>query len=325
MKKSSMNTKTVARFAMLTALALVLGYLEYLIPVAPTIPGIKLGLGNTVLLYAVYMGSPLEATLLMFAKVFLSSLMFGGGFSAMIYSLAGGILSLAAMLVLCRIPKVGVLAVSAAGAICHNLGQIIAASLMLGVGAVWAYFPVLVISGLIMGPLTGLVAKMVFRALKRAGSQFEINPKAFEENKAVDLIIIGTLLILSVGAWLIMNHFGLNLDKAKESTMQSEYYVEVVQNTEVLYEIPISEYGTYTVKNKDTNGENSFVVNEEGVHMEVANCPDKICVNQGLIRPGDIIPVTCLPNRLSLQIIEKDSVPKDFDLTRQDYESIRKK
>ena len=68
------KTRTVARFAMLTALALVLGYVEYMIPVAPAIPGIKLGLGNTVLLYAVYMGSPLEATLLMLAKVFLSSL-----------------------------------------------------------------------------------------------------------------------------------------------------------------------------------------------------------------------------------------------------------
>lgn len=107
---------------MLTALALVLGYVEYLIPVAPAIPGIKLGLGNTVLLYAVYMGSPLEATMLMLAKVFLSSLLFGGGFSAMIYSLAGGVLSLIAMLTLCRVPKVGVLAVSAAGAVCHNLG-----------------------------------------------------------------------------------------------------------------------------------------------------------------------------------------------------------
>lgn len=324
MKTGKMSTKTVARFAMLTALALVLGYLEYLIPVAPTIPGIKLGLGNTVLLYAVYMGSPLEATLLMFAKVFLSSLMFGGGFSAMIYSLAGGTLSLIAMLILCRVPKVGVLAVSAAGAICHNLGQIIAASLMLGVGAVWAYFPVLVISGLIMGPLTGLVAKMVFRALKRAGSQFEINPKAFEENKVVDLIIIGSLLILSVGAWLIMNHYGLNLNKAKESTLQSDYYVEVVQNTEVLYEIPLNEYGTYTIKNEDTNGENTFIIDEDGVHMEIANCPDKICVNQGLIRAGDIVPVTCLPNRLSLQIIGKNSVPSDFDMTKQNYSSIRK-
>lgn len=318
------KTRTVARFAMLTALALVLGYVEYMIPVAPAIPGIKLGLGNTVLLYAVYMGSPLEATLLMLAKVFLSSLLFGGGFSAMIYSLAGGVLSLIAMLILCRVPKVGVLAVSAAGAVCHNLGQIIAASLMLGIGAVWAYFPVLVISGLIMGPLTGLVAKLVFRALKRAGGQQDINPKAFEDHRAVDITIIGILLVLAVGAWLLMNHLGLHVSDAQEASERSGCYVEVVQNSDVLYEIPVEEYGTYTIRNDETGGENTFIIEKDGVHMEQANCPDKVCIHQGTIREGDIVPVTCLPNRLSLQIISEKSIPNGFNLKKQDYDSVRK-
>ena len=319
------KTRTVARFAMLTALALVLGYVEYLIPVAPAIPGIKLGLGNTVLLYAVYMGSPLEATMLMLAKVFLSSLLFGGGFSAMIYSLAGGVLSLIAMLTLCRVPKVGVLAVSAAGAVCHNLGQIIAASLMLGVGAVWAYFPVLVISGLVMGPLTGLVAKLVFRALKRSGGQQDINPRAFEDHRAVDVSVIGILLVLAVGAWLVMNHLGLHISDAQNASGHSGYYVEVVQNSSILYEIPVEEYGTYTIRNEDTGGENTFMIEKDGVHMEKANCPDKICIHQGTIREGDIVPVTCLPNRLSLQIISEKSVPDGFDLKKQDYGSAREK
>ena len=62
--------------------------------------------------------------MLMVCKVVLSSLLFGGGFSAMLYSLAGGVLSLVVMLVLVRVPKVGVIGVSACGAICHNLGQI---------------------------------------------------------------------------------------------------------------------------------------------------------------------------------------------------------
>ena len=204
-----MKTKTVARFAMLTALALVLGYLESLIPIAPTIPGIKLGLGNTVLLYAVYMASPLESAMLMVCKVALSSLMFGGGFSAMLYSLAGGILSLAVMLLLVRLPKVGVIGVSACGAICHNLGQIAMASLILGVGAVWAYFPVLVISGLVMGPITGAVAKSVFAALKKSGTEFYINPKTFQESKAADIIIISVMLVLSGGASRGFAHVGV--------------------------------------------------------------------------------------------------------------------
>ena len=269
--------------------------------------------------------STLTPTMLMLAKVFLSSLLFGGGFSAMIYSLAGGVLSLIAMLTLCRVPKVGVLAVSAAGAVCHNLGQIIAASLMLGVGAVWAYFPVLVISGLVMGPLTGLVAKLVFRALKRSGGQQDINPKAFEDHRAVDVSVIGILLVLAVGAWLVMNHLGLHISDAQNASGHSGYYVEVVQNSSILYEIPVEEYGTYTIRNEDTGGENTFMIEKDGVHMEKANCPDKICIHQGTIREGDIVPVTCLPNRLSLQIISEKSVPDGFDLKKQDYGSAREK
>jgi len=314
-----MKTKTVARFAMLTTLALVLGYLESLIPIAPTIPGIKLGLGNTVLLYAVYMASPLESAMLMVCKVALSSLMFGGGFSAMLYSLAGGILSLAVMLLLVRLPKVGVIGVSACGAICHNLGQIAMASLILGVGAVWAYFPVLVISGLVMGPITGAVAKSVFAALKKSGTEFYINPKTFQESKAADIIIISVMLVLSGGAWLAMSSNGLNFG----NVASSRYYLEVVQNADVLYEIPMTAYGTYEVKNSETDGDNVFVIDSDGAHMESASCPDKICVNEGTITGGSTVPVTCLPNKLTMQVIPASALPDGFDFSAHDYTAAK--
>jgi len=314
-----MKTKTVARFAMLTTLALVLGYLESLIPIAPTIPGIKLGLGNTVLLYAVYMASPLESAMLMVCKVALSSLMFGGGFSAMLYSLAGGILSLAVMLLLVRLPKVGVIGVSACGAICHNLGQIAMASLILGVGAVWAYFPVLVISGLVMGPITGAVAKSVFAALKKSGTEFYINPKTFQESKAADIIIISVMLVLSGGAWLAMSSNGLNFG----NVASSRYYLEVVQNTDVLYEIPMTAYGTYEVKNSKTDGDNVFVIDSDGAHMESASCPDKICVNEGTITGGSTVPVTCLPNKLTMQVIPASALPDGFNFSAHDYTAAK--
>jgi heptaprenyl diphosphate synthase len=314
-----MKTKTIARFAMLTALALVLGYLESLIPIAPTIPGIKLGLGNTVLLYAVYMASPLESAMLMVCKVALSSLMFGGGFSAMLYSLAGGILSLAVMLLLVRLPKVGVIGVSACGAICHNLGQIAMASLILGVGAVWAYFPILVISGLVMGPITGAVAKSVFAALKKSGTEFYINPKTFQESKATDIIIISVMLVLSGGAWLAMSSNGLNFG----NVASSRYYLEVVQNADVLYEIPMTAYGTYEVKNSETDGDNVFVIDSDGAYMESASCPDKICVNEGTITGGSTVPVTCLPNKLTMQVIPASALPDGFDFSAHDYTAAK--
>ena len=316
-----MKTKTIARFAVLTALSLVLGYLESLIPIAPTVPGIKLGLGNTVLLYAVYMASPLESAMLMICKVVLSSLLFGGGFSAMLYSLVGGVLRLAVMLLLARAPKVGVIGVSACGAICHNIGQIAVASLILGVGAVWAYFPVLVISGLIMGPVTGLVAKSVFSALKKSGTEFYINPRTFRESRWADIVIIACMLAVSGAVWWGMSSNGLDF----KNVGSSQYYLEVVQNSEVIYEIPMTDYGSYTIKNSATGGENHFVINARGAHMESASCPDKICVNEGVIGPGDLVPVCCLPNRLSLQVIEAGSLPKDFDLSAQSLDGIKDK
>ena len=305
---------------MLTALALVLGYLESLVPVAPTVPGIKLGLGNTVLIYAVYMASPLEASLLMVCKVFLSSMLFGGGFSAMLYSLAGGVLSLAVMLLLARLPKVGVIGVSACGAICHNIGQIAVASLMLGVGAVWAYFPVLVVSGLVMGPVTGAVAKSVFAALKKSGTEFYIDPRTFRESKTVDIIIIVCMLAVSGAAWWWMSGVGLSFGKVASS----EYYLEVVQNSSVVYEIPMTAWGTYTITDPVTGGVNTFVINSQGAHMESADCKNQVCISEGVIKAGDLTPITCLPHLLSLQVIAASSVPGDFDMTANDYASIKK-
>ena len=319
-----MKTKTIARFAILTALALVLGYLESFVPVVPMVPGIKLGLSNTVLLYAVYMASPLEAAALMLCKVLLSGLLFGG-FSAMLYSLAGGILSLLVMLLLARMPKVGVIGVSACGAISHNIGQIAMASWMLGVGAVWAYFPVLVISGLVMGPITGLVAKSVFAALKKSGTQFAVNPRTFQESKAADILIIAVMLAVSGVGWWAMSSSGLDFDKAGEavSAGSSAYYLEVVQNNKVLYEIPMTAYGAYSIHNGSNGGDNTFVIDKNGAHMVSASCPDKICIHEGTIAPGTIVPVTCLPNLLSLQVIEASAVPDGFDLTGQNYEAIK--
>ena len=94
------RTKRITRFGLLTALALVLGWLDRAIPLSALLggaaPGIRLGLANTVILYAVYLMDLPSAILLMAVKVVLSGLLFGS-VTAMMYSLAGGVLSLLAM------------------------------------------------------------------------------------------------------------------------------------------------------------------------------------------------------------------------------------
>ena len=119
-----MNSRTqkVARFGLLTALSLVLGLLDRAVPVSALlggfVPGIKLGLANTVLLYAVYLMDIKSCILLMLTKVVLSGFLFGS-LTAILYSLSGGILSLAVMLLIRRKPENGALVTTlmAAGAL----------------------------------------------------------------------------------------------------------------------------------------------------------------------------------------------------------------
>ncbi len=163
-----MNTRGIARFGLLTAMALMLGYFERFIPIAPGIPGIKLGLANTVLLYGVYLMDAKSAWLLMCAKVLLSGFLFAG-LSGMLYSFAGGILSLGAMLLLRRVKGVSPIGVSVGGAVCHNIGQITMACMVVQSRAVLSYLPVLMISAIVTGVLTGVMAKYAMAGLVKAG------------------------------------------------------------------------------------------------------------------------------------------------------------
>lgn len=165
MNKHRWDAGAIARLGILTAVALVLGYVEYLIPIA-AIPGVKLGLSNTVLLYALFLMDAPSAAALMLLKVGLSGLLFGGP-TAMLYSLAGGLLSLGAMLLMRRARGVGVVGVSVLGAAAHNIGQTLVACAVVGVRAALAYLPVLLLAAAAAGVLTGGIAKAVMKSVPR--------------------------------------------------------------------------------------------------------------------------------------------------------------
>ncbi len=141
-------TQRIARFGLLTALALVLGLMDRAIPISAllggAVPGVKLGLANTVLLYAVYLMDWKSCVLLMLTKVVLSGLIFGS-LSAIWFSLAGGALSLAVMLLVRKNPArgmlcMGILAVAAEAALILTRkqlkGQVLTFAILIGVGAV---------------------------------------------------------------------------------------------------------------------------------------------------------------------------------------------
>ena len=159
------SAQKIAVLGMLTALMLVLGYVEHLIPIPGTVPGMKLGLSNTVLLYSVYLFSPGATLLLMLMKVLLSGLLFGG-VSAMMYSFAGGLLSTLGMLALRRVPGIGIVGVSVAGAALHNVGQVLLAIWILKTNQLFYYLAILLLVAMGTGLLTGIVADRVLRLVR---------------------------------------------------------------------------------------------------------------------------------------------------------------
>jgi len=157
-----MTAKTVARFGLLCAVSLVLGYVESLFPLFAGLPGIKLGLANTVLLFAIYTMRPLYAAWLMLVKVLLSGFLFSG-LSGILYSLSGGVLSLCAMLLAQRSRHLSIVGVSVTGALFHNIGQVLAAGLLVSFRVVLPYVPVLLLSAAVTGTLTGIAGNYICR------------------------------------------------------------------------------------------------------------------------------------------------------------------
>ena len=153
----------VAYFGVFTALALIFSYIETLVPISFGIPGVKLGLANLIIVIALYKIPLREVYVLSIVRVLLSGVLFGNYFS-IAYSLAGGLLSLTVMALL---KKAGfsVIGISIAGGVCHNIGQLVVAMIVVETFAMSYYMPVLLVAGLITGFLIGVVADQVLRRI----------------------------------------------------------------------------------------------------------------------------------------------------------------
>lgn len=154
-----------AYFGVFTALALIFSYIETLIPIQFGVPGIKLGLANLIIVIVLYKTGWQEALLLSVVRIILAGFIFGNLFS-IIYSLAGGILSLAVMALLLRSGRFSVMGISMAGGVCHNIGQLIIAMIVVETYQVGYYLPVLLIAGLITGAAIGAVAGEVLKRIR---------------------------------------------------------------------------------------------------------------------------------------------------------------
>ncbi len=168
-KQSGLSVQKIALSGLLLAIMLILGYIESLIPPIIPIPGVKLGLSNGVLLFSLYLLNIPMTLVLMALKVLLSALMFGN-INSMMFALSGGVLSLLVMIPLSRIRDVSVIVVSMAGAVFHNVGQVLAAFVLMPEVAprtMLSYLAVLMAIGLATGALTGMLAREVLKRMKR--------------------------------------------------------------------------------------------------------------------------------------------------------------
>lgn len=160
-----MKTQTV-HFGVFTALALLFSYIESLIPFHIGIPGVKLGLANLIILIALYKMNARQAFLLSVTRIVLAGFLFGNLFS-ILYSLAGGMLSLIVMILLKKQNGFSVMGVSVAGGAFHNVGQLVIAMLVTESLNLFYYVPVLMISGLITGIFIGIIANEMLKRLRR--------------------------------------------------------------------------------------------------------------------------------------------------------------
>ena len=157
------KAKHVALCAVLVALALALSFMERFLPVLP-LPGAKLGLANIITLVALCLLKKRYAAMILLCRCILGAI-FGGGITGLLFSLWGGTLAFAVMVLATKAGCFSVFGISVLGAAGHGIGQISVAMVLMGSVAAGAYLPWLLLTGILTGLLTGGLCATVLKAL----------------------------------------------------------------------------------------------------------------------------------------------------------------
>ena len=160
------NIKSIALFGIMTSLAIVFGYLEHLIPLPIGAYGIKLGLANLAVVVLLYTMNAPAAFAVNMLRIILCSILFGT-FTSFWYSLIGGLLSFAIMLIIKATKKFSPMGISICGAIAHNIGQTAVAVILMEEFKIAIYLPILIIAGALTGALIGIIAIPVIKQIDK--------------------------------------------------------------------------------------------------------------------------------------------------------------
>ena len=166
-RKNALRIKKITFLALFASLALLLSYVEMLLPPIFTgVPGIKMGLPNIVIILILYRFGIKEAAIVSLVRLLIVSILFGN-ITMFWYSLAGSVLSLAVMGILKKLDILSTVGVSVAGAIMHNVGQMIVAMLLMQTSEIGYYMIVLSITGTIAGIFIGLCGALLHKRLAK--------------------------------------------------------------------------------------------------------------------------------------------------------------
>ncbi|MBO4902502.1 MAG: Gx transporter family protein [Lachnospiraceae bacterium] len=164
------GVRHLALLAMFSALAMILSYVEILLPFSFGIPGVKLGIPNLITLLILYLEKGTgknaalvrltDAGIVLLIRIVVTGLLFTNVY-AILYSLAGGLLSLVCMFLISLSDRIGIPGCSVLGGITHNLGQLTVAMFVVSQLKIWYYFPILLFFGTLTGFALGILAYMI--------------------------------------------------------------------------------------------------------------------------------------------------------------------
>lgn len=158
------KSRKTAFIGMYAAIAIVLSYIEMLLPITIGIPGAKPGFANIIIVFAIYSVGGVSAFIINFIRILIIGMMFGN-FVSIAFSICGALVSLMVMLLVKRIKGIHPLGVSICGGVSHNLGQILAASFLVKNYSILYYLPMLMIAGVLSGIIIGIVSGLMLKRL----------------------------------------------------------------------------------------------------------------------------------------------------------------
>lgn len=169
------DTKKLVYISLLIAEALVLHIIEGMIPVPFITPGARLGFANIITVISLYTLSYKDTAVVLFVRILLS-VMFGGSISRLMYSLGGAVFSFISMMIAINLfkDKVSIIGISVIGAVFHNVGQLIVASLIVETLGVMLYLPVMTIAAIGTGIFVGLTSNFVINHLNKINKKLKM-------------------------------------------------------------------------------------------------------------------------------------------------------